>query len=72
MRSIVLAASLLASLAVPAVAQGRHHAAVPRHAADFVDLAPARAPTFGSGYDPTSPRLNADPHPCAFGVACSY
>ena len=73
MRSIVLAASLLATLAAPAFAHGRHHVTMPDRAAAFVDLAPTAAPSaFAGHFDPTSPNLNANPHPCIWGVACTY
>ena len=75
MRSLVLAVSLLATLAAPAfAAHSRHHISMPNHAADFVDVAPAApAPTHTGGYwDPTSPNLNANPHPCIYNSVCSY
>jgi hypothetical protein len=75
MRSLVLAVSVLASLAAPAfAATGRHHVSMPKRAGDFVDVAPAApAPAHNGGYwDPTSPNLNANPHPCIYNSVCDY
>ncbi len=58
MRTIILATSLLAALAGPAVAQIHiHGSAAPRLAADFSDLAPTTGERSAPGVDLTSPRL---------------
>lgn len=74
MRSILLAASLLATLGAPAFAAHHTTHAMSRGAAEMTALAPqdARVTPFTAGGDSTSPRFAQMPRPCIFGVACNY